>query len=90
MAKKILAFALNTEYRLRFEKDTDHKSISVINEISSIDYDNRGLTEFSKAMPDKYKIAGDAVKAYRQFYVGEKMKFAKWTKRSIPEWALES
>ena len=87
---KILAFALNTEYRYRFEKDTDHKSISVINEISSFDYDNRGLTEFAQAMPDKYKIAGNAVKAYRQFYVGEKMKFAKWTKRSVPEWTLVS
>lgn len=86
---KILAFALNTEYRFRFEKNTDHKSISVINEISSFNYDNRGLTEFAQAMPGKYKIEGDAVKAYRQFYVGEKMKFAKWTKRSVPEWILE-
>ena len=37
-------------------------------------------------MPYKYKVPGDAVKAYRQFYVGEKMGFAKWTKRSVPEW----
>jgi hypothetical protein len=81
-----LALALNTEYRFRFERDTDHKSISVLNEISNCNYENLGLTEFAQAMPDKYKVPGDAVSAYRQFYLGEKMKFAKWTKRSVPEW----
>jgi len=84
---KNLAFELNTEYRFRFEKDSDHKSISVLNEISSFEYEARGITEFAQAMPDEYKITGDAVKAYRQFYVGEKMKFARWTKRNVPDWA---
>jgi len=83
---KNLALALNTEYRFRYERDSDHKSISVLNEITNCIYENRGLTEFAQAMPDKYKVPGDAVKAYRQFYLGEKMKFAKWTKRSVPEW----
>ncbi len=84
-----LAIALNTEYRFRFERDSDHKSIFVLNEISNYNYDNRGLTEFAQAMPDKYKIPGNAVKAYRQFYLGEKMKFAKWTKRHSPKWIHE-
>ena len=84
-----LAIALNTEYRFRFERDSDHKSIFVLNELSNYTYDNRGLTEFAQAMPDKYKIPGNAVKAYRQFYLGEKMKFAKWTRRHSPEWIHE-
>lgn len=84
---KNLALALNSEYRFRFERDSDHKSIFALNEISNYSYDNRGLTEFAQAMPDKYKVSGDAVTAYRQFYLGEKMGFAKWTKRSVPEWA---
>ena len=83
------AIALNTEYRFRFERDSDHKSIFVLSELSNYTYDNRGLTEFAQAMPDKYKIPGNAVKAYRQFYLGEKMKFAKWTKRHSPEWIHE-
>ena len=83
---KNLALALNTEYRFRFEKDTDHKSIDVLDEIANYNYENRGLTEFAQAMPDEYKVPGDAVKAYRQFYLGEKMKFAKWTKRNVPKW----
>lgn len=83
---KELALALNTEYRFRYERDTDHKSISVLNEITNCIYEDRGLTEFAQAMPDKYKVPGDAVIAYRQFYLGEKMQFAKWTKRSVPKW----
>ena len=83
---KDLALELNTEYRFRYEKDSDHKSISVLSEITNCSYENEGLTEFAQAMPDEYKVPGDAVKAYRQFYLGEKMKFAKWSKRSVPEW----
>ena len=84
-----LTIALNDEYRFRFEKEVDHKSIFVLDEISNFCYDNHGLTEFAQAMPDNYKIPGNAVGAYRQFYLGEKMKFAKWTKRNIPEWTYE-
>ena len=87
---KDLAVALNTEYRYRFDKDSDHKSIFILNDISEYKYNPKGLTEFPQAMPDKYKIPGDAVKAYRQFYLGEKVKFAKWTRRSIPKWAHEN
>ncbi|WP_218143944.1 hypothetical protein [Nitrosomonas marina] len=81
--------ALNSEYRFRFNKTGDHKSISVIREISDLTYELVGLTPFAQAMPDKYKVPGNAVKAYRQFYVGEKLGFAKWTKRNIPKWIHE-
>ncbi len=86
---KDLALALNTEYRFRFDRDSDHKSILVLDEISDCQYNSAGLTDFAQAMPDKYKVPGNAVKAYRQFYIGEKMGFAKWTKRAIPAWATE-
>ncbi|MFV0489820.1 MAG: hypothetical protein ACK5NL_21920, partial [Vibrio fluvialis] len=49
-------------------------------------YPSIGLTEFAQAMPDEYKIRGDAVSAYRRFYLGEKMGFARWTKRELPAW----
>lgn len=82
-----LTIALNNEYRFRFDKTSDHKSISVLENISNFTYDSKGLTEFPQAMPDAYKVPGNAVEAYRQFYLAEKMRFAKWTKRSIPQWA---
>lgn len=84
---RTLALALNSEYRYRFEGDTDHKSIAVLDAIADYSYDSQGLTEFAQAMPVQYKLQGDAVRAYRQFYLGEKMQFAKWTKRPVPHWA---
>ena len=86
---KKLATALNKEYKYRFEKVIDHRSINVLNEISGFRYKKRGLTEFPQAMPEKYKVEGNPVLAYRKFYVGEKMHFARWSKRDIPFWVDE-
>lgn len=83
---KQLALALNTEYRYRYQKDIDHKSISVIREISSISYESAGLTPFAQTMPEQYKIPNDPVAAYRQFYICEKLSFARWTRRRRPQW----
>lgn len=81
-----LALALNKEFRFRFDKKQDHKSISVLPQLEKFEYQDVGLTPFAQAMPDKYKIANNAVRAYRNFYIGDKMSFAKWTKREIPGW----
>lgn len=37
-------------------------------------------------MPEQYKVPGDLVMAYRGFYIGEKLRFAKWTRRKRPKW----
>ncbi|MFT5721599.1 MAG: hypothetical protein ACI9W6_001915 [Motiliproteus sp.] len=81
-----LAFALNEEYKYRYDKLFDHKSIAVLTEISTYSFASSGLTTFPQAMPDQYKVSNDPVLAYRNFYRGDKSRFAKWTKRSIPEW----
>jgi hypothetical protein len=81
-----LALALNKEYRYRFRKETDHRSIAVLPQIAAHRYDSLGLTEFAQAMQDVYKVPGDAVSAYRRFYLGEKMGFAKWSRRRVPAW----
>ena len=84
-----LTIALNSEYKYRFENINDHKSITVLEKISGYHYENRGLTNFAQAMPEKYKVPEDPVLAYRRFYAGEKMHFAKWTKRKIPYWVRD-
>ena len=43
------------------------------------------LTPFAQAMPDQYKNV-NAITAYRQYYLGEKTKFAKWKTGNVPEW----
>lgn len=83
---KRLAIELNLEYRHRFKKHNDHKSISVLKDIAHCKYRNRGLTEFAQAMPEQYKVPGNAIKAYRRFYREEKIRFATWTNRAQPKW----
>jgi|TARA_R110000824_G_scaffold357562_3_gene545085 hypothetical protein len=43
-----------------------------------------GLTPFRLAMPEQYKC-DDPVKSYRDYYIGEKSRFARW-KTSEPVW----
>jgi hypothetical protein len=45
------------------------------------------ITPFAQAMPDEYKD-GDAVVAYRKYYLGEKTRFAKWQYSEEPEWFI--
>lgn len=44
-------------------------------------------TDFAQAMPDKYK-SHNAVIAYRSYYIGEKLKFARWRHSVRPEWTI--
>lgn len=72
------------EFKKRYGKE--HKSCKVVKwcakNLPSIK--NKKRTAFALAMPEKYKNK-NAVKAYRNFYLGEKMRFAKW-KCGEPEW----
>lgn len=81
-----LARALNREYRFRYQRERDHASIAVLDQIEDLRFESRGLTEFAQAMPEQYKVPGDAVAAYRAFYLGEKATFARWTRRAPPAW----
>jgi len=85
-----LALALNDEYRYRFGRTRDHRSATVVMGLTPPDIENLGLTEFAQAMPEQYRVPGDAVSAYRRFYIGEKSAFAKWTRRRMPRWYREA
>ncbi|OPL18422.1 MAG: hypothetical protein AVO35_05565 [Candidatus Aegiribacteria sp. MLS_C] len=81
-----LALALNEEYRYRYDRSRDHASGAVVKQLPVPRLDDKGLTGFAQAMPEEYRIPGDPVAAYRRYYMSEKSRFAKWTKRDIPEW----
>lgn len=44
------------------------------------------LTPVTPAMPDEYKVPGDSVASYRNYYRIAKERMHKWTKRETPEW----
>ena len=85
-----LTYELNSEYKYRYEKQTNHKSLEVLTEIQNFKYKSQGLTPFAQAMPNQYKVKNNAVRAYRKFYRAEKLSFAKWTKRKPPKWLMLS
>ncbi|PKF61619.1 hypothetical protein CW745_09855 [Psychromonas sp. psych-6C06] len=83
---KALTIALNDEYKFRYDKTEDHKSMATLKKIEGITFPAIGLTPFPQAMPEQFKVPNDAITAYRNFYNGDKARFAKWTKRNPPHW----
>lgn len=78
--KKLLGH-LCVEYTVRYKRI--HKCESYLSELLCT-LPKTGLTEFSLAMPHKYKT-DNVVESYRNYYMGEKADFAKW-KTSAPDW----
>jgi hypothetical protein len=84
-----LALRLDDEYRYRFERERSHRSATVIRALPDPPLSDLGLTPFAQAMPEIYRVPGDAVAAYRAYYIGEKASFATWTRRPRPPWFPE-
>ncbi|MBN1541795.1 hypothetical protein JW992_06585 [candidate division KSB1 bacterium] len=66
----------------KLDSHSQHSSIAVIDQIDSIRFESIGLTEFAQSMPEPYKVPGDPVQANRNFYVAEKLRFARWTRQT--------
>jgi hypothetical protein len=79
-----LVIELNREWKKRFKHTRNHKSYDVVMSLPTPPFKSIGLTPFAQVMPDKYKHK-DAIKAYRDYYMGEKRKIAKW-RNGKPYW----
>ena len=85
-----LGYALGEEYTYRYGKV--HKAWLKFSEghldiPDDIEFPNEGLTAFAQAMPDEYK-SDDAVKAYRDYYIGEKSHLFQYKNRDVPDWIM--
>lgn len=87
-------YALCEEYTLRYNKK--HACESILEYMIGVgapknipNYNPRRPQQFVQAMPDEYKDA-DPVKAYRNFYVGSKSKFARWKFVQPPQWYIDA
>ena len=81
-----LFVALCDEYTFRYGKK--HKTDTLLRDILKsppISISDAPFTLPAQAMPEEYKHA-DPVVAYRQYYIGAKAKFARWTSRTTPTW----
>jgi hypothetical protein len=76
------------EYTDRFKKvhQTDYKLRGLLRKPPYFMSERPTYTQPPQCMPDEYKVPGDAVRAYRNYYKGEKARFAKWQYSKTPEW----
>jgi hypothetical protein len=44
------------------------------------------VTPMPQCMPEQYKVIGDSIQAYHNYYINDKQPFAVWTNRPIPSW----
>lgn len=73
-----------------------HKCQNILNQLGSwLDSDRvyclfeaTNETEHPQCMPDEYKDIS-TVRAYRNYYFGDKARFAKWKNRPVPFWWKE-
>ncbi|MSP28145.1 MAG: hypothetical protein EXR80_06930 [Methylococcales bacterium] len=81
-----LFIAVLAEYTFRYEKV--HATARLIKPLqlppNHIVY--QGFSEPTPAMPDDYKVAGDVVQSYRNYYRGSKSHFFAWQNRPVPDW----
>lgn len=81
---------LLNQYTLRYNKK--HKCEQVYNWINEhkiwLNFNYFKLTSFIQCMPDKYRFK-NTIQAYKNYYIGEKLKFAKWKLGNVPKFIKE-
>jgi len=45
------------------------------------------FTEPTPAMPEHYRVSGDSIQSYKNYYLGDKQRMFSWKKRETPLWA---
>lgn len=87
---KMLAYHLNEEYKYRFDHTDNHKSYDLIQSLDDPALPNIGLTNFKIALPKYCIVQNNTIESYRKYYLKEKNHIFKWTKRSVPNWIIQT
>jgi len=84
-----LLLELLREYTYRYEKT--HKCTEITEALKTVPHNIPDLpfTEPTPAMPDQYKVMGNAIQSYHNYYNGEKIRMFSWKKRDIPQFIQE-
>ncbi len=81
-----LFYSLCLEYTHRYRKI--HATSRLIDTLKNtpLNLVNIGWSQPPQCMPDEYKVAGDSITAYRNYYRNGKSHLHKWTNRERPNW----
>jgi hypothetical protein len=78
--------ALMVEYNYRYEKVHACSKLESYLSVLPKNIRQGNFTEPTPAMPDEYKVEGDSIASYRNYYLGSKYKMSRWTNQVMPEW----
>lgn len=79
---------LNKEYTHRYQRE--HKSITIglVDILSHLPINitkSAKMSPMPQCMPDEFKVDGDSVKAYQNYYIGAKHSILQYKRREIPK-----
>lgn len=82
-----LLIELCAEYTYRYGKVHKCEDIGLVNALKRTpnNIPTGQFTDPTPAMPNQYKVLGDGVQSYRNYYNGEKQRMFSWKKRDVPE-----
>lgn len=85
-----LYVALMREYTYRYGKD--HACGRLQDYLARLPekIESGEFTEPTPAMPDEYRVAGDSIQSYKNYYLGDKQRMFSWKKREVPSWILNT
>ena len=77
---------MHKEYTKRYGKIHKTETLIPYLEKAPNNLHKDGWVDPPPAMPDEYKVVGDSVISYRNYYKGAKASFATWKHSQKPEW----
>ena len=83
-----LLVELCTEYTYRYGKTHKCEQIGLVKSLGAAPQNLKSdrFTEPTPAMPDQYKVPGNSIQSYHNYYNGEKQRMFSWKKREVPGW----
>ena len=76
--------ALMDEYSYRYGKTHACEKLADALSYRPKNIQKGEFTEPTPAMPDQYKVAGDSIQSYKNYYLGDKTHMFSWKYREVP------
>lgn len=77
---------LMDEYSYRYEKEHICRKLVPYLQYPPANIPVNNFTQPTAAMPNEYKVSGDSITSYHNYYRGAKARMAAWKKRDVPPW----
>jgi hypothetical protein len=81
-----LWFYLLQEYTFRYGKKHSAERMMSYFWLCPTNIPNIPFTEPTPAMPNEFKVLGNSIQSYKNYYIGAKQHLANWKNRPTPDW----